>query len=236
MNKQDFSIPKEFQKLLRPIRQKQIELASELSFIPSISFQDIKTIAALDVAYSEEEDFACAGIVVVDFRTFEVLDEQTEFFKPPIPYIPTFLHYRESPGYHAVLKKLVEKPDILMFDGNGILHPFGNGLASQMGLETRIPSFGIAKKLLLGDYELPLGKGGFSEISSEGEIIGAAFQTLDPPANPIFISPGHLINLNICVNIMRDFVLHQKFPSKLPLPLNLADRLARDKLEGKVKK
>ena len=236
MNKNEFVIPDEFQKQLAPVRQKQIELASELSFVPAISFQDINTIAALDVAYSEEEDFACAGIVVVDLRTFEILEEQTEFFKPPIPYIPTFLYYRESPGYHAVLKKLIEKPDILMFDGNGILHPYGNGLASQMGLETKIPSFGVAKKLLLGIYEHPLGKGGFSEISFEGKIVGAAFQSLNPPANPIFISPGHLINLNICVNIMRDFVLHQKYPSKLPLPLNLADRLVRDKLEGKVTK
>lgn len=229
-----FTIPNEFKELLTKVREEQIKYSEQVSLENKLEFGEIVTIAGLDVAYSEKDDFACAGIVVIDFRTFEILEEQVEFFSPSIPYIPSFLHYRESPGYHKVISKLNEKPDVMIFDGNGLIHPFGFGLACQMGLETNLPSFGVAKNLLFGIYEPPLDRGGFSEINYNNKIVGAAFQTLELPAKPVFISSGHLVNLNLCVNIMREFVLHQNYPSKLPLPLNLADKLVREKLLGKV--
>lgn len=227
----DFTIPEEYRDLLTPVREKQIELASEISLETRVSFGDIRVIAGLDVAFSKNDDLACAGIVVIDSHSFEVLDEQITFFEPRIPYIPTFLHYRESPGYHKIMTQINEKPDVLIFDGNGIIHPFGIGIASQMGLEFDIPSFGIAKKLLLGEYDNRLNRNGFSDIIYKEKTLGIAFQSLAPPAKPIFISPGHLIDFRTIINILRDFNLQQKFPSKLPLPLALADKLVKEKLK-----
>ncbi len=228
--KDDFAIPEEYTDLLTSVREKQIELALGISLDNRISFGDIRVIAGLDVAFSEKNDLACAGIVIIDSRSFEVLDEQVAFFEPRIPYIPTFLHYRESPGYHKIITQISEKPDVLIFDGNGIIHPFEFGIASQMGLEFDIPSFGIAKKLLLGEYDNRLNRGGFSDILHNEKTLGIAFQSLAPPAKPIFASPGHLIDMRTITNILRDFNLQQKFPSKLPLPLALADKLVREKL------
>ena len=119
-----------------------------------------------------------------------------------------------------------------MFDGNGIIHPFGIGIASQMGLELDYPTIGVAKKLLLGEYKEPIAKGGFSYITRDNENIGAAFQTAEKPAKPIFISPGHLVDLQMTINIIRMFSLKQKFLGKLPLPLKLVDTLVNERLVG----
>lgn len=225
---EEFTIPSEFSELLSPIREEQIELSKKIIQKDSIEFGQIHTIAGLDIAFSKDDSIACAGVVVIDFRNFDVIEEQIEFFKPPIPYIPSFLFHRESPGYLQVLKKLEEKPDVLMFDGNGILHPFGCGLASQMGLAIDKPCFGIAKKLLFGEFNNDLKVGGFSLIKKNDAIIGAAFQSLALPAQPVYVSVGHKISLSSVVNIMREFTYFQIYPSKLPTPLTLADKLVRE--------
>ena len=38
-------------------------------------------------------------------------------------------------------------PDILMVDGNGLLHPRQCGIACHIGVETSIPTLGVAKNL-----------------------------------------------------------------------------------------
>lgn len=40
-------------------------------------------------------------------------------------------------------------PDVLLVDGNGVLHPHRCGLACHIGIQTGIPSIGVAKNLHL---------------------------------------------------------------------------------------
>jgi deoxyribonuclease V len=223
-------IPKDYRKELIPVRQEQILLSPHVLLDGDLSLEDITLVAGLDVAYSKDDKLACASLVVIDFRTLEPVEEHFEYFQPSIPYIPSFLYYRESPGYHSVIKHLEEEPDLFIFDGNGIIHPYGIGLASQMGLEMKQPTIGIAKKLLMGEFIDPLRKGGYSQIFFEEKVIGAAFQSTDPPAKPIFLSQGHLINFNTTVYVIREFFQNQIFSAKLPVPLLLADKLAKEKL------
>lgn len=227
---QFLDISKEYRKELIPVRQEQVLLSPHVLLDGDLSLEDITLVAGLDVAYSKDDKLACASLVVVDFRTLEPVEEHFEYFRPSIPYIPSFLYYRESPGYHSVIKRLEEEPDLFIFDGNGIIHPYGIGLASQMGLEMKQPTIGVAKKLLLGEYVDPLRKGGYSQIVFEEKVIGAAFQSADPPAKPIFLSQGHLIDFNTTVYVIREFFQNQIFSAKLPVPLLLADKLAREKL------
>ncbi|NHJ33309.1 MAG: endonuclease V [Asgard group archaeon] len=234
MNNDQFNdIPKKYRKELIPVRQEQVLLSPQIILESDLSLEDITLVAGLDVAYSKEDKLACAGIVVVDIRTLEPVEEHFEFFESPIPYIPSFLHYRESSGYHAVIKHLEEKPNLFLFDGNGIIHPYGIGLASQMGLELKQPTIGIAKKLLFGEFIDPLKKCGYSEIIYEDKIIGAAFQSKDPPVKPIYLSQGHLVNFNTMIYVIREFIQNQIFEAKLPTPLLLADRLVREKIGEK---
>merc|ERR1712137_746618 len=69
-----------------------------------------------------------------------------------LPYIPSFLAFREVPVYMELLEELRKEaphymPDLLMVDGNGILHPRGFGVASHIGVLANTPSIGIAKSL-----------------------------------------------------------------------------------------
>ncbi len=233
-NDQHLDIPKEYRSKLLPVREKQIKLADQIVLEGNLKLGNIRLVAGLDVAYDKTDKIACAGIVVVDFRTLEIVEEVIEFFKPSIPYVSSFLHARESLGYHAVIKKLEENPDVFIFDGNGIIHPHKIGLASQMGLELNQPAFGVAKKLLLGEYDSNLLKGGYSDIIFEKKIIGAAYQSSKPPAKPIFLSQGHLIDLHTVINITREFILNQVYRTKLPLPLLLADKLVRKEIGEKL--
>ncbi|MBD3191397.1 MAG: hypothetical protein GF308_12175 [Candidatus Heimdallarchaeota archaeon] len=223
-------LPEQYKEKLTKVRQQQKALATQASLVNEVDLQSLCYVSGLDIAYSKNEEIACAAAVTVDFRTLETLEKQVAFFDPPIPYIPSFLHARESPGYHAVIQKLSQKPDLFLFDGNGILHPLGIGLATQMGIELDQPSMGIAKNLLMGEFKPPLHRFGYSEILVEGKVLGAAFQSMTQPANPIFISPGHKIDLKTSLIIVREFILNQTFENKLPLPLILADKLSKEKI------
>ena len=54
--------------------------------------------------------------------------------KAKVPYLTGFLAYREGPAISEAYAKLANKPDIMIFDGNGILHPRRCGLASHLGV------------------------------------------------------------------------------------------------------
>ena len=70
----------------------------------------------------------------------------------PFSYIPTLLTFREGPILIKTFQRLKIKPDIMIFDGQGIAHPRGMGLASHMGLWLNLPSIGCAKTALLDEF------------------------------------------------------------------------------------
>lgn len=222
--------PEEYHSLLTTFREKQKSVADKIVLENRIKLNEIRLVAGFDTAYDEDNNLACSGVVVVDFRTLETVEEHISYFTPEIPYIPSFLHFRESKGYHSVYKKIDEKPDVSIFDGNGILHPFKTGLATLMGFELDIPTIGVAKKLFMGKFDPPLKKGGYSNIFFENEILGVAFQSRDPPAKPIFVSPGYYIDLSLSTNIIREFILNQIYQIRLPLPLYRVDQLVNENI------
>jgi deoxyinosine 3'endonuclease (endonuclease V) len=67
-----------------------------------------------------------------------------------IPYVPSFLAFREAPHLLRLIEKLKisgkeYQPQLIMFDGNGILHTKGCGLASHMGVLLDLPTIGASK-------------------------------------------------------------------------------------------
>ena len=112
--------------------------------------------------------------------------------------------------------KLKNKPDVLLVDGNGVLHPLRCGLASHLGVELDQPTVGVAKTRLLGEED----EAGNIKVGSE--IIGAEFKAKEH-AKPIYVSVGHKVCLETAINIVQKTT---KQPHKLPEPLHLAHRLA----------
>ncbi|MHA1221188.1 MAG: hypothetical protein ACTSQB_05600, partial [Candidatus Heimdallarchaeota archaeon] len=76
MNDQHYlDIPQEFREQLIPVREEQLKLAKTLDLDYKLSLGNIRLVAGLDVAFTKDDSLACAGITVVDFRTFEIVEE-----------------------------------------------------------------------------------------------------------------------------------------------------------------
>ena len=107
----------------------------------------------VDVSFPPDEDEpAIAVYVVLDVSTMKVVYQDSELFFLDVPYIPSFLAFREiDPLQRLVEKQLSNNPGItpsaILVDGNGVLHPRGAGIACFLGVRTGIPTIGIGKTL-----------------------------------------------------------------------------------------
>jgi deoxyribonuclease V len=145
------------------------------------------------------------------------------------PYIPGLLSFREGPALTKAFEKLVRIPDMIIFDGQGIAHPRGIGLASHMGLILDIPAIGCAKSLLVGHHE-DVGEepGAWEPLLYQERLVGAALRT-KKKVKPVFVSQGYKIGLEQAL----DVVMHCCRGYRLPEPTRQA-HLAVNKLRESV--
>jgi deoxyribonuclease V len=184
------------------------------------------TVAGLDVAYDDSGDRLGAAVVVLDATDLSVRDTAVIKGRPAFPYVPGLFAFREVPALMAALEKLTVRPDVLICDGHGLAHPRRFGLASHLGVLTDLPSFGVGKTRLIGEWE-PVGeaRGSRSALVDDGETIGAVLRTQDG-VKPVFVSAGHRIDLDgACALTLR---LARRF--RLPETTRAADRICRDLL------
>ena len=183
----------------------------------------VSTIGGVDIGL--QENTARAAIVVLSYPDLAPLEGVTADVPLVFPYVPGLLAFREGPAILAAWEKLRTYPDLLMFDGQGIAHPRGLGIASQMGLWLERPSIGVAKSRLYGHHAAPgTRRGDWAELHDERDpkkIIGAVLRTR-ASVNPVYISPGHLIDLPTCI----EFVLGCCGKYRLPEPTRWAHKVA----------
>lgn len=198
------------------LKKEQRKLAPKV--ILRDSFTTIKTIGGADCAQTKNKIFAC--VVVCGFPSLKLIEVKTAVLSDPLPYKPGFLAYREMPAIIEAFNKLENEPDVLLVDGSGLLHPRKLGMASHLGLALNKPTIGLTKKFFIGNIE----KG---KIYLDNELAGFEIKTRDH-ANSLYVSPGHLVSLGTCLNIVRQSILP---PHKLPEPLHLAHRFAKKEME-----
>jgi len=161
----------------------------------------IKTIAGADISYSRNSNIFFAVVVILDFPTMEIIEQASFSEAVDFPYIPGLLTFREGPTLLKAFRKLSTSPDVIIFDGHGISHPRGIGLASHMGLFLSIPSIGCAKTRLVGTYnEAGSEPGDYSPLLYNDEIKGAVLRT-KKNVTPVFVSQGHKIELERAIDI-----------------------------------
>lgn len=160
-----------------------------------------------------------AVAVVWDREANRVVD-QAELVAPlRVPYIPTFLSFREGPALEAVIGKLTHPYGVICFDGQGIAHPRRCGVASHVGVRLTVPSVGIAKSVLCGEFdEPPPQAGATSPMVHRGEVIGVALRTR-AGVKPIYVSVGHLIDLESATALALTCTAQYRIPE----PTRLAD-------------
>lgn len=220
----------------------------------------LRFIAGVDISFfSSEQDpddqRACSALVVFELdssNNLTVVWEDHEFIHMTEPYIAGFLAFREIPHLQSLLGRLRQArpeimPDVILVDGNGVLHPKGFGCASHFGVVCNVVCIGIAKNLHMIDgldrndvrqRVETAGQGGHVLLTgASGRVWGAALLP-DPPnkaalgraakeanaKNPIFVSVGHRIGLETSLRIANLCCTSRREPE----PTRAADMRSRE--------
>lgn len=207
----------------------QKKLQSKLKITPLQ--KGIRTIAGADVSLNLYEETIYAGIIVLSYPdlvpiTHAVLKSSTKF-----PYIPGLLSFREIPALMECFDKLKEKggmPDVIMVDGQGIAHPRLLGIAAHFGVLADIPTLGCAKSVLYGKFTIPEEVGAANPIidPKTDEAIGTALKS-KLRANPLIISPGHLMSVEDSLRITKSCLRGYRLPEPTRLAHELVNRFRR---------
>lgn len=193
---------------------------------------DVKSphlIAGADISSPHARGMARAAVVVLDYLRMNIVDIVTVERHVDFPYVPGLLSFREAPLILDACEKLRCEPDVLLVDGQGIAHPLRIGLASHIGLFLNIPTIGCAKSCLCGMYDnVPDEVGTSVALKDREEVIGAVLRTKSL-VKPLYISTGHLINLQSAIKL----VLACCRGYRLPEPARLAHQAAGGHLDCK---
>jgi deoxyribonuclease V len=194
--------------------------------------RNIEFIAAVDVSYYNiggvERGVSCA--VLWDYEKKFMVEYQISDDLIRFPYQPGFLGFRESKLLSEAICKLSIKPDIILCDSHGIIHPRRFGAAVQLGMALSLPSCGIAKNPFIGisnwrDMERIKGNKR-PVLTKNGEIIGYAI-CLNDNMKPVFISRGFKTDLDMSLEVsLRTTKAHRQ-----PEPLYLADQISREEIQ-----
>jgi deoxyribonuclease V len=162
----------------------------------------LRTVAGADISYDRGNDLFFAAVVLMSYPELTLLEEATFSARIAFPYIPGLLSFREGPLLIAAFAKLHQTPDFILFDGQGIAHPRGVGLAAHLGLILDRPAIGCAKSRLVGAHA-PVGnmRGDWTGLIQKDRQIGAVLRTRDR-VKPVFVSQGHRIGLERAVALV----------------------------------
>ena len=194
---------------LKSLREDQRRLRRRLR-LPDSAIP-VERLAGADVAYDGETSYA--SVVVLDLETGRKVESFESRSETAFPYIPTYLTYRELPVLKDAVSQLGEGT-VLMYDGNGVLHPEGFGIASHAGVVFDLPTIGVAKKLLCGRLAKH-GKEGQRAVLVDGHVAGYAVSLGN--RSPVYVSPGHGISFKQTLSLTKSMLRH-----RIPEPVRQA--------------
>ncbi|XP_034960044.2 endonuclease V isoform X1 [Zootoca vivipara] len=205
------------------------------------SFAGLERVGGVDLSYIKGDDTrACASLVVLSYPDLEVLYEDCCMVAVNAPYVAGFLAFREVPFLVEAVQRLERKepglrPQLLLVDGNGILHHRGFGIACHLGVLTGLPCVGVAKNLLQVDglandelhkeqiQDLQAGGDTFPLLSTSGKILGMALRSYAKSTKPVYVSVGHKMSLLSAVQLV-----HSCCRYRVPEPIRQADIRSRE--------
>jgi deoxyribonuclease V len=103
---------------------------------------------------------------------------------------------------------------MIFVDGQGQAHPRGFGIACHLGVLLDIPSVGVAKSRLYGQYDTAqVAEPGTSTplLDRQQQMIGSVVKT-KPRTNPLFISPGHKISVDSATRLVLESIRGYRLP------------------------
>jgi deoxyribonuclease V len=208
---------------LADLTEIQNKIPTNVRLIPFPKTPEIA--AGVDVAYTSSGS-AVGACVLVETATGRMLHSVTVQKEIIFPYISGFLAFREIPVLQELFNQAEAKYgplELILVNGNGILHHRQAGIATHLGVLLDRPTIGIGKKLLCGAVNLDeLTPETPRPVSDQNQVIGMAVKAT-ASSRPIYVSPGHRISVNDFVRIVEQLFRGHR----LPEPIYLADKLSR---------
>lgn len=210
--------------------REQEKLLSSIQLKNEVNINELQYVAGVDVAYWKEGDveYAVCCIVVIDYKSQEVIERQYYKGRVNVPYIPGCLAFREIDVVLKATELLKHDIELYVFDGNGYLHPRHMGLATHAGVLLNKPSIGIAKsyfKVANIDYSEPDNEAfAYQDIVINNEIYGRVVRT-HKDVKPIFLSIGNKIDIDTATNVAMGLVMKD---SHIPIPTRYADIMTHE--------
>ncbi len=195
---------------LKQLKDEQLQLAKKVK--TKNTFSDIKFIAGTDQVVVNNQILAV--ISVMSYPKLEEVERKYAIVTQEHNYNPGYIFYQEGPAIMEAYEKLVQKPDILLVKGDGILHPRRIGLASHLGLKLNVSTIGIAKSMLCGELRQDTA---YVNDEARGKLL-----VTKKHGKPLFISPGHGIDLDTAYEVTKKSVVT---PHKMPEPIADAHKL-----------
>ncbi|WP_212004331.1 deoxyribonuclease V [Chitinophaga sp. HK235] len=185
----------------------------------------VQYVAGADISFNKFSTTVYAGIVLLHFPSMQPVGYSLVKKEVTFPYVPGFLAFREVPALLDAWQQLPQKPDVLVVDGHGIAHPRRMGIASHFGVLANQVTIGSAKKKLFGLYEEPgPAKGDHSPLTDkQGAVIGTVYRSKQN-VKPIFISPGHLIDVAGSLDLVSQCVQRYRLPEPTRLAHNAVNQ------------
>jgi len=205
----------------------QEELKKRISLNLALEEASVKRIGGIDVSYLKD-GFSMAVAVVLSFPELQLLEVEVGKKRASFPYIPGFLSFREGPAIEEALSRIKKEPQLWFFDGQGIAHPRGIGLASHIGVLFDLVSIGIAKKPLVGEFKPPPPeKGAYSPLYYQEKQVGFVVRTREK-VKPIYVSPGHKISLEDSLKWALKTVSGYRLPEATRIAHQLSQKLKKE--------
>lgn len=209
------------------LKEIQKDLQDQIDLNNRLNLNEIKICAGVDVSYWTKNDktFGVCSIILLDFNTKKVLKKLYSYSVVESNYISGYLSIRELPLVLKTASLIPDsmKPDLFIFDGNGILHQNCFGIATHASFFLDTPTIGVSKSLSKMNnlhFKEPNNRpNSYSYISIDNKVSGIAFIS-HKDNKPIFISPGNFIDIDMSMECIKRLIDKE---SKLPLPTRLAD-------------
>lgn len=188
----------------------QRDLAGQVDV--TVALPEFELVAGADVSYNRFSDVIFASVLVWRRSDAKAIESHSAIRETHFPYVPGLLSFREAPALLDAFARLETVPDVVMIDGQGIAHPRRLGIASHMGLWLNLPCVGCAKSRLSGRFEEPdRAAGSSSMLRDRDEVIGAVVRSKNNVL-PLFVSPGHRIDLESSARVVLGCVRGYRLP------------------------
>jgi deoxyinosine 3'endonuclease (endonuclease V) len=228
------SIISNWTEIQNSLKQKQI-LTDSHTWTPST----LSLIGGMDISFSKKDpSYAVSALIICD-SNLKCIYEKYQLVKMTEPYVPGFLAFREVNHLTSLLNSLKKEspdkiPEIILCDGNGILHPKHFGIACHLGVLEDIPTIGCSKNVFATEgitdkkvKELARSnlkkKGDYVELKgNNNEVLALAVRSSDESINPIIVSIGHRVGNQTALEVFNKCTIF-----RVPEPIRLADKMSR---------